>query len=49
MYYKRVLLGKGMLLFPFLVISPTSPPSDRFYVLLEKNGIRCTTYDQNYK
>ena len=26
MYYKRVLLGKGMHLFPVLVISATPPP-----------------------
>lgn len=27
MYYKRVLLGKGMHLFPVLVISATPPPA----------------------
>ena len=51
MYYKRVLLGKDMLLFPACIISATPPPStyERFRILREHNGIRCTTYDQNYK
>jgi hypothetical protein len=32
-------------------VQPPLPPALMiiFRVLLEKNGIRCTTYDQNYK